>query len=1138
MTSRSRRSVAVFVLAAGVLGAQEYRATITGTVTDPSGAAMPEAKVTATNIETAVTSSTVTAADGDYVIPFLAPGNYTLRVEKTGFKTMDRGPFELRVNDRTRMDVGLEIGAASDRVTVTAEAPLLETDTSSRGQVVDEKAIADMPLNGHNPYTLMTMGGSGVNYGGSLLYFRPIDQGAIGDFLVNGGQYGLNTYQVDGAPNDSSVTGSELAYVPPVEATQEFKIQTNIYDAQYGRTSGGVINLSIKPGTNSFHGAAYEYLRRTFMDANPFSQNAAGAPRAQHPIDQYGWELDGPVRIPKIYNGKDRTFFMFTQERYREFVPQPATETVPTPLQRTGDFSQTYKGATQLYTIYDPQTVSLNPNYNPALPLTVTNSQYVQQPFPGNVVPTTRFNPIALNVLSLIPPPNQPGQAYTALNNYYGANVGEHDDFGNLVARMDQIVNDKWRVFARAYRSFRDGGRIDYNGWGTAATSIIHAERFVDGALFDATDTLSAHTILDMHVSYSFYENPSIYKPISITALGFPSTLIDELPINNKFPIMNFTNYTSTGQNESAINPEDVYTGAATLTHIVGSHSMKFGAEYRGYQTANASRSNGMGNYSFDVNWTRHTPDYADPNSGNAIATFLLGDISSGSVTVNTATLYSYHYPVVYYQDDWKLTRRLTLNYGLRWEYQSPAVERHNQAVGPLDLTAPFPVAVPGMPNLMGGLTFAGVNGVTRGAFNPDRGNIQPRFGIAYRILNKHPLVFRGGFGRLFIPVQNSDPTTNFSRTTSVLTSTSSYNPIGALSNPFPTGLLEPLGSSLGLATNAGLSISAIDPNSKIPYVWQFSGGFEYEVRPGLLAEATYSGSRTYQLAVTQNLNALTLAQLNQGSAYLNKLVPNPFYNIPAFAGTSLGTNATVAQSALITPHPQFSGVSMTSVPIGLNWYNSVQFKLEKRFKHGLQFLASYTISKNLQASSYLNAQDTQLARALVAYDRPQYFVLSGSYELPFGPKKDVLNHGKISKIVGGWELNLSFTARSGVPIAFNSGYYLECNPKLPNPTTAEWFNTSSACWVQRPANTLVTMPLRSGNIRAPYAPQMDSNLFRIFNLGERRRFELRFSAFNTFNTPIWPSPNTSPSSPLFGTVTLSQSNLPRNAEIGFRYAF
>ncbi len=1137
MNPRHLSALVVFLLVAGLLSAQEYRATLVGAVLDPSGAAVPLAKVTAINTETGVSSSTTSAGDGDFVIPFLVPGNYSLRVEKLGFKTTDRGPIELRVNDRTRIDVRLDIGQSSDKVIVSGEAPLLETASGSRGQVVDEKAIADMPLNGHNPFTLMNEA-VGVNYTNSLLYSRPIDQGAIGYFSINGGQNGLNTFQIDGAPNDSSVTGSELAYVPPVEATQEFKVQTNLYDAQYGRTSGGVVNLSIKPGTNNFHGAAYEYLRRTFLDANPFSQNAAGAPRAQHPIDQYGWELDGPVRIPKLYNGKDRTFFMFSQERYREFVPQPATETVPTALQRAGDFSQTYKSASQLYTIYDPATVSLNPNYNPALPLTATNSQYIQQPFPGNVIPSTRFNPIAVNVLKDIPLPNQPGQAFTGLNNYYGGNVGEHDDFGNLIARVDHLINEKWRVYARANRSFRDGGRVDYNGWGTPATSILHAERFNDGAMFDTVGTLSPRTLLDIRVSYLFYENPSIYNPISITALGFPQSLLSELPISNKFPIFNFTNYTSTGQNELDINPQSTYTASVGLTHIVGSHSMKFGGEYRVIQTADSPRSNGMGNYSFDTGWTRKTPDFADPNSGNAIATFLLGDISSGSVTVNAGTLFSFRYPVLYYQDDWQVNRRLTLNLGIRWEEQSPAVERHNQQVGYIDLNAPFPAAVPGMPNLMGGLTYAGVNGVRREAFSPDWLNFQPRLGVAYKVLQSKPLVFRGGIGKLFIPNQPTNPTTNFSRTTNVLTSSSSYQPIGSLSNPFPTGLLEPLGSSLGLATNAGMSISSNYPQTKTPYIWQFSGGFQYELHGGLLVEASYAGSRTYQLGVSQSLNFLTLAQLAQGSAYLNKLVPNPFYGIGAFAGTTLGTQPTIAQSSLITPYPQFTGVTMSNVPIGKNWYNSVQFKLEKRFKHGLQFLASYTFSKNLQASSYLNSQDTSLARALVTYDRPQYFVLSGTYELPVGPKKDFLNQGVISKIVGGWEVNMSFNYRSGSPIAFSSGYYEECNPKLSHETTTEWFNTSPACWVQRPANTLVTTPLRSGNIRTQAAPQMDANLFRTIYIKERYKFDVRFSAFNTFNTPLWPAPNTNPASPLFGTTTLVQNNLPRNAEIGFRFAF
>lgn len=1126
----------VVIVAAGLLFAQEYRATLVGTVADPSGASVPEARVSATNIETQVTSALVTGADGNFVIPFLPPGNYSLRVEKEGFKTTSRGPIELRINDRTRIDVTLDIGQSTDKVTVTAEAPLLETASSSRGQVVDQRAIADMPLNSRNPFTLMNLA-AGVNYTNSLLYFRPFDNGAIGYFSINGGQNGLNSFQIDGAPNDASNAGSELAYVPPVEATQEFKVQSNIYDAQYGRTSGGVVNVSIKPGTNIFHGAAYEYLRRTSLDANPFSQNAAGAPRAQHPIDQYGWEFDGPVRIPKVYNGKDRTFFMFSQERYREFTPQPAIETVPTALQRAGDFSQTYKSATQLYTIYDPLTVSTNPAYNPALPLTATNSQYIQQPFAGNKVPQNRMNPIALNVLKDIPLPNQTGQAYTQLQNYYGGNVGEATDFQNLIARVDHAFSDRWRTYARWNHNFRDGGRIDYNGWGTPATAIIHAGRYNDGAVFDAVSTLSPRTTLDLRVSYGRFTATSVYNPISITSLGFPQSLLSQLPIANKYPIFNFTNYTATGENEWDINPNETYTASAGLTHIVGSHSMKFGGEYRLIHNADAPRTNGMGNYTFDVNWTRKTPDYADPNSGNAIATFLLGDISSGSVTTNAATYMRWRYPVLYFQDDWQVTRRLTLNVGLRWEEQAPGVERFNQQVGYVDLNAPFPIAVPGMPGLKGGLTFAGVNGVTRGAFNPDWLNFQPRLGFAYKLLRSRPLVIRGGVGRMFIPLQTTNPATNFSRTTNVLTNTSDYHAIGDLSNPFPSGLLPTLGPTLGLATNAGQSISSTDPNLKIPYVWQFSAGFEYEIRPGLLAEASYSGSRTYQLGVNQAKDFITVDQMAQGSAYLNQLVSNPFYGLLP-SSTSLGSQPTVARSLLITQYPQFTGVTINGVPIGINWYNSAQFKLEERFKHGLSFLLSYTLSKNMQASSYLNNQDTSLARALVSYDRPQRLVLSATYELPVGPKKSFLNRGIVSKLVGGWETNLVFNKQSGAPIAFNSSYYLTCDPKLPTNTVNQWFNTDPSCWVQRPANTLRTMPLYSGNIRAQTAPQMDANIFRDFYIREHHKLQVKFSAFNVFNTPLWGAPNTNPASSLFGKVTLTQINLPRNAEVGFRYAF
>jgi hypothetical protein len=1129
------RTLTLLLLAAGWLAAQEYRATLLGAVIDPSGASVPNARVTATNTQTGVSVISQTGADGNYVIPFLLPGAYSLRVEAPGFKTFERSPIELRINDRTRIDAAIEIGQAADKVTVVAEAPLLETASSSRGQVIGQRAIADMPLNSRNPFTLMNLA-TGVQYTGSMMYFRPFDNGAIGNFSINGGRDGINEYQIDGASNNTN-SGTMLAYVPPVEATQEFKIQANTYDAQYGRTSGGVISVSIKPGTNSFHGAAYEYLRRTQLEANLTQNNANRSSRAEHMIDQYGWELDGPVRLPRLYNGKDRTFFMFSQERYREFTPQPGQVTVPTELERAGDFSQSYKTATQQWGVYDPLSVYLNPAYDTTRPITAANTKYLRQPYAGNRVSRSLFNPIAVRVLQDIPLPNQAGDPYTHVNNWYAGYVGEATDFQNLIARLDHNVGSRWRLYGRWNYNDRDGGRINYAGWDTPARNQIHAGRRNDGAVLDAVSTLNPHTILSLRVSYNRFRSHSVYDPIDISTLGFPKSLLSLLPISNKYPIFNFEGYQNTGINEWNIAPNETYSGQASMTKVAGSHSMKFGTEYRLIHQATISRSDGMGNYSFNRNWTRRTPDFSDPNSGQGIATFLLGTLSGASVAINAQTYFTWKYPVLFFQDDWQITRRLTLNLGLRWDREGAPVERFDRQVRGIDFRSKFPIEVPGMPNLVGGLRYAGVNGAPRATFNPDWWNLQPRGGVAYKLLRSKPLVLRGGIGRTFIPTSTTNGATNFSRTTSALTSTSDYRPLASISNPFPDGLLPPLGASLGLATNAGQSISSNNPDRRQPFVWQFSAGLQCELRPGLLLEASYVGSRTRQLGVGVSHKYLTLDQLALGSAYLNTLVPNPFNGyLPS--STSLGTQATVSRRTLMTPFPQFTGVSTSSNSIGASWYNSAQFKVEQRFKHGLSFLLSYTVSKTMEATSYMNSQDTLLHSTLVSFDRPQRVVLSGIYELPVGPKKGVLNRGVVAHIVGGWQLNWVLNKQSGGPLGLPGGYYLMGDPKLPLSTLDKWFNTDPKLWVQRANDTLQTMPYYSPNIRLMSAPQLDANLFRDFYLREGHKLQFKVSAFNALNTPLLGGPTTDPTSARFGMVRTSQNNLPRSIELGFRYAF
>lgn len=1114
--------------------AQEYRGTILGVVTDPSGAAVPQAEVTITNQATGVAVKLATNAEGNYVVPFLLPGGYGVRVEKAGFKATERKSVELRVADRMRVDIMLQVGQATEQITVTAEVPLLEVSSSNRGQVIEARQITDLPLAAKNTFRLVDLA-AGVQYSGSMNFARPFDVGGSSSFQINGGRPSQNEFQIDGVP-DNSTSEHGAAYVPPIEATQEFKVQTNTYDAQYGRTSGGVISVSIKPGTNQLHGAAYEYLRRTALNANTSANNGSGQARPSYLADQYGFELDGPVMLPK-YRGKDRTFFMFAMERYRDQLPRTALGAVPTAAQREGDFSQTFTAAGKPYVIYDPLTIQPNPGFISSKAVSLTNPQYLRTPFAGNRVPQARMQQIALNVLKDIPLPNQEGHPITHLNNWLGGNVTEDNDFQSLIARVDHTFNNTWKMYARWNKDFRDGGRIDYNGWGTPASQYTHSGARNDGAVLDVVGTLSPSTIFTGRLGFNRVQGFSVFKPQDISALGLPKTLASQLQLQDKYPVFTFTNYMQAGRDEARIRPAQTYTAQAGMVKIHGAHTMKYGFEYRHAQAALINRTNAAGAFNFTRGWTSANPQVDDPNTGNAIASFLLGYLGSANATLNAMPFWSWGYPVLYYQDDWQVTRRLTLNLGVRWDYEMAPLERYDRQNRGFDFDAKSPYQVPGM-DLRGGLLFAGVGGQPRRTFDPDRNNWQPRAGLAYKVLNSRPLVFRAGFGRYYLPTTADVGTMmGFTQQTNAITGTAEYQPVATISNPFPDGLIQPAGASQGLATDVGQSVTFNDPHRTVPYVWQFSAGFQYELTPGLLMEVSYAGSRTRELAVSKSLTYLTEEQLALGTAYLSQSVPNPFYGVlPAL--TSRGAQPTTQRRSLMLPYTQFSGLTQAMSSVGTSWYNSLQFKLEKRFRHGLSLLVSYTNSKNMEAVSYLRAQDTALDRELNATDAPQRLILNGIYEFPIGPKKRWVGSGLLSHIVGGWQLGWTALVQSGYPITYPD-YTLLGDPKLKSGQTLDrWFDTSKEMWVQRLPDTLRTLPLRSPNIRRHTAPQLDTSLIRNFHIREGHRMQVKVSAYNTTNTPIFNFPNTSPSSPLFGVVPVTQINQPRSIEMGFRYAF
>ncbi len=1133
MTSRGWILGMVFSAA---LCAQEYRASLIGTVTDPTGAAVPHAAVQAINNETGVVVSSVTNSEGVYSIPFLQPGNYRVEVEHPGFKTLERGPIELQVNDRTRIDLVLQVGQISDRVTVVAEAPLLEVSNADRGQVLESRKITDLPLDGHNPFTLMNLA-VGVQYTGDLTFSRPFDNGAIADFSISGGRSGVNEYQIDGVSNNANTGRNNLAYVPPGEATQEFKVQTNTYDAQYGRTGGGIISVSIKPGTNKPHGAVYEYLRRTEFDANQFVNNATGQPRAGHVLDQYGFEIDGPVMLPRIYRGKDRTFFMFAYEKHRETLPQPVFSSVPTLEQRKGDFSQTLSSSGNLLTVYDPLTVHSNPDFDPKKPVTLANLQNLRNPFAGNLVPRDRMEPIALRVMQDIPLPTGPGDANTQLNNWLASKHTADSDFQNFIARVDHTLTGSWRMYVRWNYNYRDGGRKNFHGmWDSPAAPALQAGRRNDGAVFDIVGTLNPQTVVTARMGFNRFFALSKFTPQDISVLGLPSNFVSQLQMPDKYPIFTFQGYQQLSQSEWDLNPSETYTVQAGLTRMQGNHSMKSGGEFRLLHYAKFGRGNASGTFNFTRSWTSLTPQITDPDSGNSIASFLMGYMSGASATLNATPYLSWRYPVVYFQDDWQVSRRLTLNLGLRWDYESPPVERYNAQNRGFDSTAPSPYQVPGF-DVRGGLLFAGVNGQPRGAFNPDRNNIQPRLGVAYKMLQSRPLVFRGGFGRAYLPTTEFGGNTGFTQTTNAEVSTVGFTAARLLSNPFPSGLMPQPGASLGLATQVGDAITFNDSRRTIPNVWQYSAGFQYELRPGILAEVSYVGSRTREIQVSKNINALPADQLALGTPYLNQGQPNPFYEVLS-PTTARGQQATTQRRNLLLPFPQFTTITMQNQSLGTSWYNAFQFKLQQRFRHGLSYLVSYTNSKTMESVAYLSPQNSKLSRELVSFDVPQRLVVSGIYELPLGRRKSWLKSGWLSQIAGGWQVNWSGVFQSGVPMPYPD-WYLRGDPKLESGQSLnQWFNTSKSVWVQRPTDTLRVTQLRSPSIRRHNAPQVNTTVLRYFTIHERQKLQLKASAFNVSNTPIFGQPDTNPASPSFGRVTIDQINLPRSIELGLRYSF
>ncbi|MBK7930754.1 MAG: TonB-dependent receptor [Bryobacterales bacterium] len=1159
---------------------------------DASGSAVPNAKIQAVSVATTETSNATSDASGVYTIPFLRPGGYKLTVTANGFKTFNRENITLTVGQSAGIDVNLEVGALTESVNVTAEAALLETQTASRIAVISTKQVSELPLNSRNPFMLGAMM-SGVTFRGAAIWQRPFDNGAIAEWSVNGGRQSNNEFLMDGAPNNAQGGTNNIAYVPIVDAVQEFSIQQNSYDAQYGKTGGGVFNVVLKSGTNDFHATGWEFLRRKFLDANTFQNNSVGAARPGHRLDQYGFQLEGPLLIPKLLTreSKIRGFFLGSIEDYYELWPQFLRNSYPAAEMRNGDFSKLTAANGQPVTIYNPYSAQL------------VNGDPVRSPFPNNQIPASMIHPVAKAVTGFMPTPNAvtAGQRYS-VQNLLNPEYPAVDNFYNLILKFDFNIGERHRAYFRHASNDRTEDR-SVNGLdnlpGTDGQQPF--QRINDAYVADWVWTITPTTLFNVRASSNRFIAKGFGRAnenFDLSKLGLPSSLISQLPSPVYFGRWDINGYSSMGRGQS-IDITNNYNLMASMTKIAGSHTMKFGIDLRRIHYITQNSGNIL-LFTGQTQWTQRLWNQGEPTAGDGYASFLLGGVS-GSQNYPVYPFFRQWYFAPYFQDDWKVTRKLTVNMGLRWDYNLAADEKYNRINRGFNQNATSPIAslipanmlamYPNLRNLRGGLEFAGVNGNPRITGVKDMNNWQPRIGAAYSINDK--LVVRGGYGLYFMnPNNNFLQTNGFSTSTPLVNSLDSGRTLASnnlLGNPYPNGINRPVGSSLGYNTFAGQNFTHYNPEMRIPYVHQFSLEFQRQITQTSTLSVAYVGSRTVGANDERNLNILPpdirkQCNLLEGGTpdYCNAQVPNPFRGLEPFRGTGLFPAANVSRFQISRPFPQFSGNLLEQGRGESNiWYNSMQVNYNVRIGRQLTLLGNYTLSKMVERWGYTDAVNNIKQQGLYFNDRPHYIKFNTVYELPFGKGQAIGGNtsGFLNKLISGWQFSTYTQFSSGEPNDLAGNVIQLKDPRTVggdftgtpdwkahqvrgwNPCVLRQFNDGrvvpQAFSITRgcgtdPANYAWLMtadyapdrynPSRSGQIRKQRLFNMDASVSKMTNITERLRVQFRAEAFNLTNYYFFGRNDgfiTDPNNPNFGTMFPNQGNTqngyPRQVQLGIK---
>ena len=1089
----------------GSAEAQVGRGALAGRIVDPAGTGMPGATVTVVEVGTNRSRTVVTGADGNYAVPGLASGSYRVRVELSGFRTVAREGIAIATGETVRLDLQLEIGRVSEAITVTGDAPLLRSETSGLGQVVDNRKVVALPLNGRSFITLASLApGVALPPGSSLP-------------RINGGRPRTNEYLFDGISVLQPEPG-QVAFFPNVDAIQEFKIESNSASAEFGRFNGGVVNLTTKSGTNVLHGSAFEFFRHEAMNARNFfaTTNAIKPEFRRH---QFGGVAGGPIR-------RDQTFFFADYQGQRQAVGRTVISTVPTMLQRQGIFTEVIGG--RVPAIYDPAS---------------GGGSTPRTPFPNNTIPADRMDPVALTLLERYPLPTSAGTA----NNFRRV-ANEAVDQDQFSVRLDHRITNRDQVFGRLTR-FREefipvtplpeGSGVTTGTLGPQGTTAwsfasSYQHTFSDRILNELRIGDTRRTVSRRAAELPTSASSALNLP------GIPGTA--EFP--NTLPTFLIGGYQQLGSpaNTATDFGTSVTAIADTLTWMKGSHTIKMGADLRWERLNVVQPPSPTGSFTFSNLFT-DLPGTA--NTGMPFASFLLGQVQQFSIDLqedevrNRAHLQEY-----FIQDDWRVSRRFTVNAGLRYTLNFPSIEKNDQA------------AVFNLETRQ--LEYLGRDGHPRPARELHKLNLGPRLGIVGLVTDK--TVVRTGYGIVFIEMAGI--TTPFTTPVFPFLQTVSQR---TLDNLTPAFVLSdgPSVDPIPLTPDAGLGqgVFSVDRDLGSGYVQQWNASIQRELTSNISVEAAYVGSKITRVGIPDtNLNQLTVEQLAEGAPLLQR-VPNPFFGtIPR--SSSLG-DPTITRTQLLKPYPEYTTVSLYRNNVGTTIYHGFYAKLEQRFSLGLSYLVSYTRSKLMDdASSVFDASiltgpvanfpvadsfNRRLERDYSTGDIPHVFVASGVWDIPVGGGRRLQPGGWLGVIVNDWALTGILTLQSGVPLAIaqttnNNAFAgfgtqrpnLIGDPQLPSDerSVARWFNTSA--FAAAPQFTIGTSSRNP--VRGPGYSNLDLALMRRITMPQSTALEVRAEVFNVTNTPPLGAPNTTVGAAAFGTITTAGD--PRVIQLAVKFIF